>query len=51
MRSDAGTSINDDSAVAGADIDVAVFDPHIGKYELDEFPGVVIAVTREEQQI
>ena len=38
-------------ADAVADVDPAVFDPHLGKYELDDYPGIVFAITRDDDQI
>jgi len=34
-----------------ADIHPAVFDPHLGKYEFDDYPGIVIDVTRDDEHI
>jgi CubicO group peptidase (beta-lactamase class C family) len=35
----------------GADVHPAVFDPHLGKYEFDDIPGVVIDITRDDEHI
>jgi hypothetical protein len=35
----------------GADVHPAVFDPHLGKYEFDDFPGIVIDITRDDEHI
>lgn len=35
----------------GASRDPTAFDPHIGKYELDDIPGVVISITRDGRQL
>lgn len=32
-------------------IDPSVFEPHLGKYELDDFPGIVLTVSLEDQQL
>jgi CubicO group peptidase (beta-lactamase class C family) len=32
-------------------IDPSVFEPHLGKYELDDYPGVVISVSADQGQI
>jgi CubicO group peptidase (beta-lactamase class C family) len=31
--------------------DSSVFEPHLGKYELDDYPGVILTVSREDQQL
>ena len=39
------------TADAVADVDLAVFDPHIARYELDDYPGIVIDITRDDENI
>ena len=40
-----------DDTEPAADIDVAAFDRFVGQYELDDYPGVVLIISREDDQV
>ena len=40
-----------DDMEAAVDIDVSAFDKFVGQYELNDYPGVVLIISREEDQV
>jgi CubicO group peptidase (beta-lactamase class C family) len=50
-ESEGESEAGNEDQVAEVRVDPNVFDSYLGKYEFDDYPGVVIALTREEQQI
>jgi CubicO group peptidase (beta-lactamase class C family) len=41
----------EDAEVGRVVVDPGVFDPYLGKYELEDFPGVVVSIMREDQTL
>ena len=36
---------------AGNEVDIASFDPFVGQYEFDDYPGLVIIISRDEENV
>ena len=50
---EADTEAVTDASASGADnnVDIASFDPFVGQYEFDDYPGVVIIISRDEENV